>query len=245
MASYTEFDIPRPRKKARRSCLYCQKAHKTCGNERPCGQCVNRKMPSQCVDGHRKPPKYLNENTKKTRKGGLYRGFTSLQHSKSQQKMILDTMSYDKEGIPQEHSDKGPIRDRRDPFEKFFDELIDSNFFYTERPSFKFGNQDSGNAVEENEDFTPFFSNAKYSTWSERSSSVSEDSEEGNTYQSMDEIGAGLGNLHRYAKDEQYSGFAISSGWSMKNKRKSAAIWQSYTYGQDEVVVRKRWTFGV
>jgi hypothetical protein len=99
VTSYTEFkfQLSRPRKKARRSCLYCQKAHKTCGkieyffttlsfliiehkltkvtgNERPCGQCVSRNMPSECVDGIRKPPKYLKgEGTKEAARGKLHR----------------------------------------------------------------------------------------------------------------------------------------------------------------------------
>ncbi|KAJ5826573.1 hypothetical protein N7447_003336 [Penicillium robsamsonii] len=217
MASCTEFDVLRPRKKARRSCLYCQKAHKTCGNERPCGQCVKRKVPSQCVDGHRKPPKYLNENTKKRGKAALDRGFTSMQQSQYQQEIILETTRYDSESAQQEYNDEEQIRDyRRDPFEEFFDELIDSNFFYTQRPSFKFGNQGSGGTiVKGNGDFTPFFSNAEYSTWSERSSSVSEDSEAEASYQALDDgVRASLAKLHKNTREELYSGFAISSGWS-------------------------------
>ncbi|KAJ5433876.1 hypothetical protein N7491_004471 [Penicillium cf. griseofulvum] len=69
-------------------------------------------------------------------------------------------------------------------FDEVFDELIDSNFFYTEGSSFKFGNQAAGRTiVKGNNDSIPFFSNAGYSTWSERSSSVSEDSEVETSYQ--------------------------------------------------------------
>ncbi|KAJ5493627.1 hypothetical protein N7463_009714 [Penicillium fimorum] len=174
-------------------------------------------MPSQCVDGHRKPPKYLNENSKKKRKVALHRGFTSIQQSQYQQDTILDTTTYNNERTQQEDGDEGQIRDhRRDPFEEVFDELIDSKKFYTERSSFKFGNQGSGGIiVKGNEDFIPFFSNADYSTWSERSSSVSEDSEAGASYQVLDDnIGVSLAKLHKNSKDEPYSGFAISSGWS-------------------------------
>ncbi|KAL4780177.1 hypothetical protein BJX76DRAFT_55325 [Aspergillus varians] len=53
------FEKSRPRRKARRSCSNCQRAHKTCGNERPCMQCVKRGIGLACVDGNRKPPKYL------------------------------------------------------------------------------------------------------------------------------------------------------------------------------------------
>ncbi|OQE31642.1 hypothetical protein PENSTE_c001G05143 [Penicillium steckii] len=49
----------KPRKKAVRSCSNCQKSHKTCGNERPCEQCIKRGIPLDCVDGSRKRPKYL------------------------------------------------------------------------------------------------------------------------------------------------------------------------------------------
>ncbi|KAL4874801.1 hypothetical protein BJY04DRAFT_203084 [Aspergillus karnatakaensis] len=54
-----EVEESRPRKKAQRSCLNCQRSHRTCGNERPCSQCIRRGIPSKCVDGNRKPPKYL------------------------------------------------------------------------------------------------------------------------------------------------------------------------------------------
>lgn len=217
MASRNEFQIPRPRKKARRSCLYCQKAHKTCGNERPCGQCVKRNMPSQCVDGIRKPPKYLNESTKKSRKTGLYHGVTSPQQTQCQHEDIPNTTSYGNEIIEQEANDKGHIKyHRSDSFEEVFDEVIDSNFFYTERSSFKFGNEPSeGTILKGNDNFVTFFSDAEFATWSERSSSVSEDSELGTSYQAPEDgLGASLVELQRHARDEPYSGFAISSGWS-------------------------------
>ncbi|KAJ5267392.1 hypothetical protein N7478_010200 [Penicillium angulare] len=50
------------RKKAWRSCLNCQRSHKTCGDERPCPPCVKRGIPHDCVNGYRKPPKYLSES---------------------------------------------------------------------------------------------------------------------------------------------------------------------------------------
>lgn len=71
------------RKKARRSCFGCQKAHRTCGtrdeylanclvlgqladlrltgDERPCQTCVKRGMGHACFDGARKIPKYLGD----------------------------------------------------------------------------------------------------------------------------------------------------------------------------------------
>ncbi|CAG8895279.1 unnamed protein product [Penicillium egyptiacum] len=217
MASRTEFQIARPRKKARRSCLYCQKAHKTCGNERPCGQCVKRKMPSECVDGHRKPPKYLYECTKRAAKASVYRGVASPQQARHQQDEISNTTGYDKETTEQSANDEGHIQDRRsDPFEAVFDEVIDPNFFYTERPNFKFKNQASrATMVKRNDNFMTFFSDAEYATWSERSSSVSEDSEIGTSYQALEDgFGANLAKLHMYARDAPYSGFSISSGWS-------------------------------
>ncbi|CAI6331962.1 unnamed protein product [Periconia digitata] len=55
-------DPTRPRrKKARRACLACQRAHLTCGDERPCSRCVTRGLGEQCVDGHRKKAKYLHD----------------------------------------------------------------------------------------------------------------------------------------------------------------------------------------
>lgn len=192
-------------------------------------------MPSQCVDGYRKPPKYLNEGTKKVAKVGLYRHGTSPQQTQHQQENILNTTSY--ESVPfhfrllhayvkigysneiteQEANDDGHIQHHRsDSFDEVFDEVIDSNFFYTTRSSFEFGNQAfEGSIVKGNDNFMTFISDAEYATWSERSSSVSEDSEVGTSYQSPeDSFGTSLAKLHMYARDEPCSGFAISSGWS-------------------------------
>lgn len=49
------------RKKARRACFSCQRAHLTCGDERPCNRCVQRNLTDTCQDGVRKKAKYLND----------------------------------------------------------------------------------------------------------------------------------------------------------------------------------------
>ncbi|OQN98349.1 hypothetical protein B0A48_15616 [Cryoendolithus antarcticus] len=55
-------DPSRPRrKKARRACFACQRAHLTCGDERPCLRCVKRGLQDQCHDGVRKKAKYLHD----------------------------------------------------------------------------------------------------------------------------------------------------------------------------------------
>ncbi|KAK4580015.1 Transcriptional regulator of nonfermentable carbon utilization [Recurvomyces mirabilis] len=55
-------DPGRPRrKKARRACFACQRAHLTCGDERPCGRCIKRGLQDQCHDGVRKKAKYLHD----------------------------------------------------------------------------------------------------------------------------------------------------------------------------------------
>ncbi|MCJ1450049.1 Transcriptional regulator of nonfermentable carbon utilization [Mycoblastus sanguinarius] len=46
------------RKKARRACENCQRAHLTCGDERPCARCGDKKP---CRDGKRKKAKYLKD----------------------------------------------------------------------------------------------------------------------------------------------------------------------------------------
>ncbi|KGO40585.1 hypothetical protein PEX1_022620 [Penicillium expansum] len=174
-------------------------------------------MPSQCVDGHRKPPKYLNAGKKKAAKVGLRRSVTSLQQTPHQHENISNIKSYDKEITEQQAVSERYIKDyRSDPFEEVFDDVIDSNFFYTERSSFRLGREASeGNIVKENDNFTTFVSDAEFATWSERSSSVSEDSEVGTPYQALeDSFGANLAKLQSYAREEPCSGFAISSGWS-------------------------------
>ncbi|KFX87665.1 hypothetical protein O988_09335 [Pseudogymnoascus sp. VKM F-3808] len=55
-------DPLRPRrKKARRACFACQRAHLTCGDERPCQRCIKRNLADACQDGVRKKAKYLHD----------------------------------------------------------------------------------------------------------------------------------------------------------------------------------------
>ncbi|KAK4195407.1 putative transcription factor [Triangularia verruculosa] len=59
---YDPKDPLRPRrKKARRACYACQRAHLTCGDERPCQRCIKRGLQDTCQDGVRKKAKYLHD----------------------------------------------------------------------------------------------------------------------------------------------------------------------------------------
>ncbi|KAI1826989.1 transcription activator of gluconeogenesis [Xylaria intraflava] len=59
---YDPKDPHRPRrKKARRACYACQRAHLTCGDERPCTRCIKRGLADACQDGVRKKAKYLHD----------------------------------------------------------------------------------------------------------------------------------------------------------------------------------------
>ncbi|KAL5598617.1 uncharacterized protein BROUX77_006451 [Berkeleyomyces rouxiae] len=59
---YDPKDPLRPRrKKARRACFACQRAHLTCGDERPCQRCIKRGLGDACQDGVRKKAKYLHD----------------------------------------------------------------------------------------------------------------------------------------------------------------------------------------
>ncbi|QUC21120.1 uncharacterized protein UV8b_05363 [Ustilaginoidea virens] len=59
---YDPKDPQRPRrKKARRACFACQRAHLTCGDERPCKRCIKRGLADACQDGVRKKAKYLHD----------------------------------------------------------------------------------------------------------------------------------------------------------------------------------------
>ncbi|KAI0449897.1 hypothetical protein F5B21DRAFT_28364 [Xylaria acuta] len=59
---YDPKDPHRPRrKKARRACYACQRAHLTCGDERPCMRCIKRGLGNACQDGVRKKAKYLHD----------------------------------------------------------------------------------------------------------------------------------------------------------------------------------------
>ncbi|KAJ5605834.1 hypothetical protein N7510_008615 [Penicillium lagena] len=62
MAKANAKDPSRPRrKKARRACFACQRAHLTCGDERPCQRCIKRGLQDACHDGVRKKAKYLHD----------------------------------------------------------------------------------------------------------------------------------------------------------------------------------------
>nr|CAG8438667.1 3847_t:CDS:10 [Entrophospora candida] len=51
------------RKKATRACFYCQKAHLTCDDSRPCQRCIKRDLAATCTDGIRKKAKYLQDSS--------------------------------------------------------------------------------------------------------------------------------------------------------------------------------------
>ncbi|QIX01889.1 hypothetical protein AMS68_007406 [Peltaster fructicola] len=71
-------DPSRPRrKKARRACFACQRAHLTCGDERPCLRCIKRGLQDQCHDGVRKKAKYLHDAPAEA----LIPGFTGHYHT--------------------------------------------------------------------------------------------------------------------------------------------------------------------
>ncbi|KAF2837453.1 hypothetical protein M501DRAFT_1017833 [Patellaria atrata CBS 101060] len=65
-------DPHRPRrKKARRACFACQRAHLTCGDERPCQRCIKRGLSDQCHDGVRKKAKYLHDAPNESLMSGI------------------------------------------------------------------------------------------------------------------------------------------------------------------------------
>ncbi|EEP76109.1 conserved hypothetical protein [Uncinocarpus reesii 1704] len=62
MSASNAKDPLRPRrKKAKRACFACQRAHLTCGDERPCQRCIKRGIQNSCHDGVRKKAKYLHD----------------------------------------------------------------------------------------------------------------------------------------------------------------------------------------
>lgn len=58
---YPKYPLRPRRKKARRACYACQRAHLTCGDERPCKRCIKRGLADACQDGVRKKAKYLHD----------------------------------------------------------------------------------------------------------------------------------------------------------------------------------------
>ncbi|KAL9622038.1 MAG: hypothetical protein Q9160_003537 [Pyrenula sp. 1 TL-2023] len=85
-ASASAKDPSRPRrKKARRACFACQRAHLTCGDERPCQRCIKRGLQDACHDGVRKKAKYLhdapNEALMPGIGGNLFNAAAAMRHS--------------------------------------------------------------------------------------------------------------------------------------------------------------------
>ncbi|KAK6200100.1 zinc finger transcription factor [Scheffersomyces amazonensis] len=52
------------RKPASRACVFCHRKHLQCSNERPCKNCVKRKIGHECQDVLRKRAKYMHINSK-------------------------------------------------------------------------------------------------------------------------------------------------------------------------------------
>ena len=105
MVSSKSKDPSKPkRKKARRACAACQRAHLTCGmfywvrhnpalrglffliflgDERPCQRCVKRNLAPQCHDGARKKAKYLRDTPNEILEVGHRRPHGQSKHSQS------------------------------------------------------------------------------------------------------------------------------------------------------------------
>ncbi|KKZ68047.1 hypothetical protein EMCG_06257 [[Emmonsia] crescens] len=84
-------DPLRPRrKKAKRACFACQRAHLTCGDERPCQRCIKRGLQDACHDGVRKKAKYLhdapNEALMPGIRGNLYNQVNAARNNPNQQR---------------------------------------------------------------------------------------------------------------------------------------------------------------
>ncbi|KAL3956422.1 hypothetical protein ACCO45_009268 [Purpureocillium lilacinum] len=94
---YDPKDPLRPRrKKARRACYACQRAHLTCGDERPCKRCIKRGLADACQDGVRKKAKYLHDAPEEALGpvlGPNYNAARTRQNGQRQNSGQSDTMS--------------------------------------------------------------------------------------------------------------------------------------------------------
>ncbi|KAJ9605257.1 Transcriptional regulator of nonfermentable carbon utilization [Cladophialophora chaetospira] len=87
-------DPSRPRrKKARRACFACQRAHLTCGDERPCQRCIKRGLQDACQDGVRKKAKYLHDAPNEALMPGVGANLFN-QHSKRTSTASSETPSH-------------------------------------------------------------------------------------------------------------------------------------------------------
>ncbi|KAF4553130.1 Transcription activator of gluconeogenesis-like protein 1 [Elsinoe fawcettii] len=110
-------DPSRPRrKKARRACFACQRAHLTCGDERPCLRCVKRGLQDSCTDGHRKKAKYLHDAPSEALVPGM--GGTYTPHS-GPQKGAVKAERTGSNASPLTQSGSGPYFPTRTPTSEF------------------------------------------------------------------------------------------------------------------------------
>lgn len=75
------------------------------GNERPCESCCKRGMALKCVDGFRKPPKYLRDEPPKPKKTGLRR--TRLSRREPQHEFIDPTLLHTDSPSPESDNFEG------------------------------------------------------------------------------------------------------------------------------------------
>ncbi|KAL8940234.1 MAG: hypothetical protein Q9216_002918 [Gyalolechia sp. 2 TL-2023] len=97
-------DPTRPRrKKARRACYACQRAHLTCGDERPCQRCIKRGLQDACHDGVRKKAKYLHDAPNEALIPGM-----GLRGAVGTQMHYLANLGRGQQQLPQEAGFHGP-----------------------------------------------------------------------------------------------------------------------------------------
>ncbi|RMZ89869.1 hypothetical protein DV736_g2907, partial [Chaetothyriales sp. CBS 134916] len=95
-------DPNRPRrKKARRACFACQRAHLTCGDERPCQRCIKRGLQDACQDGVRKKAKYLHDAPNEALLPGV--GQSLFSHVQAKRTSSATTITNNNGSPPQNH----------------------------------------------------------------------------------------------------------------------------------------------
>ncbi|CAG8055331.1 unnamed protein product [Penicillium salamii] len=174
-------------------------------------------MPSECVDGIRKPPKYLCEpSIKRKRIRRRISHVTPIKDIQHSTYSSVDTTNHaiSLSGKTSSHTENIQTH-KRDCLADIFDQTIDPAYFDTTGVSNIREQNLTGTSVDEKGSFTSFCQSSQYWMLSEELSSESENGEVGASYQPLEGILEVESPKYQSSPEHNiYFGFTIGSGWS-------------------------------
>ncbi|KAJ5352100.1 hypothetical protein N7452_001074 [Penicillium brevicompactum] len=162
-------------------------------------------MPSECADGHRKPPKYLSDTSTKRARTRRRRGVSSEQQPcQSNQSHELAFAERERQTMSSQS------------IEETFEAFIDSSLYNTAKPITEVGGRNfMSPAAKGNEWLNQSCQSGGDWQFAETSPSDSDNSEESTAYQCLGErVRVNPAEKQAFPEDNLHLGFTISSGWS-------------------------------